>query len=601
MTTATVTVTEPFQGTLATDENMPYILMCMQAADDIAVDTETSGLNVRNKVDYLMGVCVDVPGVSAYVPFRHKSDNVSRRWLDDMVHVMRDKPLLWHNRKFDMHSFATMGINPLDFKGPQYDSMLLASLVDEELFSKEMDFLARRFLRTGKYQVDVVKKMGEIYGYSNIPAAAYQHYGSYDTVLTRKLKDYFWKRIQQEDLEEVYLNTEMPYTALLYKLEQRGMGVNKEFAEKKASIGNGRMATLRRELDINPASKKDLEKLLLVDLGLPIFKHTKSCDYCKQGASVDSHKGPPSFDKDAMKEYDDILQAMNNPTAKRISEYRGWQKAVSSLYEPLLEKVGPDGRIRTEFQQHRTVTGRLSSSDPNLQQIPRGSDKIWNGDAKSAFVSGFGDEYCVYGWDYSQLEFRLGAAYGREELLLTEFEKDDADPFSAMAPRIYGSLTPEHRQGTKTFTYANLYGARLKKIALTLGMSQAQAEPLYRNFLATIPGITAVSEQVTNLVKQRGYVKYWDGRRRHIKDKADAYKAWNSVLQGGGAQMVKQAMLACEELEHDEAKMVLQVHDEITWIANRKIIPELEVEVSKRMTNFPQFGVRFAVEGKEWK
>lgn len=597
----TVLDSSTFEGILATDDNMPFILLALQAADEIAVDTETSGLNVRNNVDYCMGICLAVDGMACYIPFRHKSDNVSRLWLDKLIETIKHKDLYWHNRKFDMHSLKTLGVDPLQFTGKQYCSMILASLVDEELFSKELDYLAKRFLKSEKFEYDVIKKLGDIYGYANIEPSAYRNYGSWDTVLTLNLGRVLWRSIITQNLESVYWETEEPFTRVLYVMEQRGVGVNSELAREYAERGRGRMATLYRELGgVNPASPKDLKKLLLDELGLPVLKHTKACEKCNDGWPVDSHEGSPSFDKDAMKDYDEILEASDNPTAKLISEYRGWQKATTSLYEPLLEKVGPDGRIRTEFQQHRTVTGRLSASDPNLQQIPRESTKPWNGNAKSCFNSGK-PGYTLIGWDYSQVELRLAAAYGGESILLAEFERAGADPFAVLAPLIYGYLSKETRQDTKTFVYANLYGAGLRKIAAQLGRPVSEVKDLYDNYIRSIPGIMSVSRQVGEAIKQRGYITYWDGRRRHLKDKSKSYKIWNSVCQGGAAQMVKRAMIRLmNEVDCDDCQMVLQVHDEITFIIRTDLIEHYRPKIESIMVDFPQFGVTFAVDSKEW-
>ena len=188
--------------------------------------------------------------------------------------------------------------------------------------------------------------------------------------------------------------------------------------------------------------------------------------------------------------------------------------------------------------------------------MPRGSSKPWNGNAKSAFTSGR-DGYSLVGWDYSQLELRLAAAYGQEAVLLAEFDKPDADPFKVLAPLIFGTYTEAFRHETKTFVYANLYGAGIPKIASQLGREVSEVEELYKNYHNGIPGIMHISKEVTRLMEQRKWVQYWDGRRRHIKNKNEAYKAWNSLVQGGGAQLVKKAMLRCEEFEDEDCFMPL--------------------------------------------
>lgn len=596
MTTMTVS-----NNLLADDSNMQYILGMLDQANDIAVDTETSGLNVRNNVDYLMGVCVDAPGVSAYIPFRHKDQNVDRRYLAPLVQILQQKSLIWHNRKFDYHSFKTIGVDPLSFRGKSYCTLLIAMLVNEELYSKELDQLAKVFLKSSKFEKDRVHGYAQRVGYANVPAAMYKDYGAEDAVLTRRLRDVLWPKLVAQELEGVYWETESPFNNLLYVLEQRGVGTNPSFCEQKSDRGRGRMATLRRELGFNPGSNPELGSVLVDKLGLPVLQHTASCQACKEGHEVNTHTGRASFNKVVMNEYEDILSAQdNNPVARHITEYRGWQKAVTSLYEPTLEKVGPDGRIRTQFKQHGTVTGRLSSSDPNLQQVPRSTAKVWNGDAKSAFNAGQ-EDYLLYGWDWSQVELRLAAAYGREHVLLDEFSQDDADPFRVLAPLIFGVYSDEFRHKTKNgFVYPSLYGAGLVKVAASVGLTVSDTRPLYERYKQSIPGITKVSQQVQQVVEKRGYVKYWDGRRRHFRNRKDAFKAWNSVLQGGSAQLMKQTMLKCAKFDNPECELRLTVHDEITFAVHENMVAKYDPLVREAMCDW-NFGVRLNCDGKEWR
>lgn len=598
--TVTSTVIPPKE--LVTEDNFYYALMCLDANTEIGIDTETTGIDhIKDGRDYLTGVCVSVEGFDGYFPFRHSEGNLPMDYFYKLLGVLENKDLDWHHQKFDFHSIRTMGVDPLTvFKGQQYCTMMLAHLVNEELYSKELDFLAKWFLKDGKKNEELVHKMGQTYGYANVPPHIMAPYGAHDANLTRRLKPILWAEILKQDLQDVYLSTEAPFTKLLYKLEQRGVGVNKNLCEEYAGRGRNRMATIERSVGFSPSSPKQLGNYLLGELGLPVLAHTKSCDDCnKYKRPVGTHKGPPSFNKKVMEEYDEILQESSNPTARLVGEFRGWQKATTSLYEPLLEKTGPDGFIRTNFKQHGTVTRRLSATDPNLQQIPRSSSKPWNGKAKQAFHSGR-PGFKLIGWDYGQLELRLGASYGQEEVLLTEFKREGADPFSILAEIIFGVLTPETRHDTKTFVYANLFGAGLPKIAAQLGRPLEEVEELYDNYHRGIPGMMSVSKRVNNAMAARGFIKYWDGARRHMRDKNDSYKAWNSLLQGGGAQLVKKAMLRCEKFEDDNCFMVLQVHDEITFVIREDMIDHYEPMIVEAMTDW-DLGVKMSVEGKEWK
>jgi DNA polymerase-1 len=537
---------------------------------------------------YLIGISFATEDFQCYVPIRHKTGNITiQRWTHHLTSVLMGKALDWHNRKFDLHSLTTLGINPLLFKGPQYDSLMIAQLVNEELPSKELDWLSKQYLKDEKYKDDHVKEVGNIYGWDTIPPEVMAQYAGHDARLHFDLKRYFWPKLVAQNLESVYWDTEAPFTNMLYLMEQRGVGVNQELAAQLAERGNGRMGTIKRNLRFNPASPNDLQAYLIEGLGLPVLGRTPT--------------GRPSFTKKIMEEYDEILQGQKDPTAQLVAEFRGWQKATSSLYEPLLAKVGPDGRIRTEFKQHGTVSGRLSASNPNLQQVPRSSKKLWNGHAKACFNSGR-DGFMLYGYDYSQIELRLAAAYGREQTLLAEFDKEQSDPFRVYCEILFGQFTDEGRHDTKTFFYANLYGAGVAKIDATLGWNNlARTQPVFNKFRASIPGITEVAKSVNAAMSQQGFVTYWDGRRRHIRNKSESHKAWNSVIQGGAAQLVKKAMLRCEEFADNDCYPVLTVHDEITFVVREEALPDYEPKIKQAMTDFTQFGVKFAVEGKEWK
>lgn len=575
---------------------MPMLLMEMEAADDLAVDTETSGLNVRNGVDYLTGFCIDTGFSSFYLPFRHAKGaelNLSRRWLEPLESILQKQNLIWHNQKFDFHSVKTIGMDPDKWTGKQYCTLLISHLVNEELWSHELDFLAKWYCKMSKTDGDLIHDLAEIYGWENLPPNIMAPYGAGDVRITRALRDKLWPLLQKQGLESVYWDTEQPFDRSLYRMEQRGVGVNRELASSMAERGRARMVSIHREFRFNPASTVDLGHYLLDKLELPVLARTP--------------KGKPSFNKMAMEQYDEILQLSSNPAAQLIAEYRGWQKATTSLYEPLLRKVGPDGRIRTNFKHHGTVTGRLSSNDPNLQQIPRGSNKRWNGNAKACFTSGI-DDFALYGWDYSQIELRLSAAYGRESILLAEFEKPDADPFRVICPLIFGTYSDELRHKTKNcFVYPSLYGAGPAKVALVLGRSLEETLPLYNNYKRGIAGITQKANEVNDVMAKQGFITYWDGRRRHIKNRSDSFKAWNSLLQGGSAQLMKKAVLRVEEFADADCFPVLTVHDEITFCVRREAIPDYEPKIKSAMLDWKNpdgsnlFPVKFAVDGKEWK
>ncbi|HET7713988.1 MAG TPA: DNA polymerase [Patescibacteria group bacterium] len=466
----------------------------------------------------------------------------------------------------------------------QFDVMMEAQLVNEEWPSKELDWLSKTLLKEGKGdEADEAAKWGNVFGWGTVPIEIMEKRARIDTDRTLRCHEVLWHKLEQQDLTGLW-DAESEFTDVLRSMESEGVGVDTSFAERKLHEGRARMGDIEEQLDFKPTSSS-LAPILFDELGFPVLERS-------------TKTGKPSLNKRVMEQYDLMLEASGNPLAQLVLEYRGWQTACGLLYEPTLRLLSPDGRIRTNYKQHGTVTSRLSSNGPNMQQVPRKGEKPWNGDAKQMFNTGC--DCCeLWGFDYSQLEFRLSAAYGGEKWLLDTFADPDADVFDNMSQRIGAP-----RQTCKTFTYANLYGAGLDKIAYTLGRQPNEIEALYENFLESIKHIKSASRRATRLAEQRKFVRYWTGRRRHFVWDDGYHKAFNSLLQGGAAELVKHAMLSCREVEdtgpHGDCRMVLQVHDEIVFRIKKGRKDYYAPEIIKRMTNFPQFGVPLAVEGKIW-
>ena len=566
-------------------------LSAMLDADLIAVDTETTGIDrIKDGRDSLIGISVayrigDLGIFSGYFPFYHQVErgNLDPKILARLCDVLSRKPLVWHHRKFDRHSLESVGIDSKRvMRQRQFDCMIEAQMVNEEWPSKELDWLSKTLLKDEK-KGDAVKRWAEIYGWGTVPIEMMDPYARQDAELPLRLhNDVLWGRLQSQELDSLW-DVESQFTDTLYNMEREGVGVDTDFAERKLHKGRARMGDIAEQLGFDP-TPTNLRHLFFEELKFPVLEYTE--------------KGNPSLNKRVMEEYDVLLSASDNPTAQLVLEYRGWQTACGLLYEPTLRLLSPDGRIRTNYKQHGTVTSRLSSSGPNMQQNPRKSEKEWNGDSRTMFNTGC-DCCDLWGFDYSQLEFRLGTAYGGDKWLIDTFNDPSADVFNTMSERI---MVP--RQTCKTFTYGNIYGAGLEKIAYTLNRKPTDIEDLYANFLGSIPGIRGASNRATHLAKQRKFVRYWTGRRRHFAWDDKYYKAFNSILQGGAAELVKYAMLSCREVEdlseHGDCRMVLQVHDEIVFRIRKGMIDKYRPEIEKRMTNFPDFGVKLAVEGKVW-
>ena len=559
-------------------------ISAMLSAEIIAVDTETTGLKVQDGTDYLMGVSVAYRlgplGIfSAYFPFRHESGNLDREVLGKLRTVFDSVPLVFHNLKFDLHSLKTIGLVP----GPDvklFDTLNMAHMCNEELPSKSLNYLAEKFLQDSK--TDEVKAWADVFGWRTVPVGLMEPYACRDAELTLRLFELLWADMKKQELADLW-PTERRFTRLLFDMEQRGVLVNESFAADKIAQGEEAMLRIEKFLGWNPGSKNDLEQFLIHDLGLPVHH-------------VSERTGKPSFNREAMEFYDELLEQQERTEARAVLVYRGWQKAVSSLYRPALALRSADGRVRCNFKQHGTKTGRLACAEPNLQQVPRKSDKAWNGDSKRTFLASPGRE--LWGYDYSQLEFRLATAYGRIPWLMECFNDPSRDVFNELAQRI-----GEVRQDTKTYVYCTMYGGGKGKVASTLGKPLSAIENNYDLFKESIAGINDASRVAQKRAKSEGYVRMWTGRRRHFPYDEGQHKAFNSVLQGGGAEVVKRAMIMIdsdERIDKDRCNIVLQVHDEIVFDMDPSYRAYVEPIIIEHMTNFPEFGVRFAVEGKVW-
>ncbi len=348
--------------------------------------------------------------------------------------------------------------------------------------------------------------------------------------------------------------TEADFIRMIAAIKDRGIAVDVKFSQQKAIEGTRILNQLREELGWNPGSSKQLGEYLVGELGLPVLKYTEA--------------GKPSFDKFALEEYEELLDGLGDETAKKVLTYRGWQKTVSSNFQAYLDLRDQNDILHPNYKVHGARTCRLSCEKPNLQQIPRGSSKPWNGDVKKAFIPRSEDLYqrirngsrnsrCVGSlklrtFDFKQVEFRLAAAYAQEKELLAIFN-DGGDIFTEMSNEL-----DRPRANVKTLVYSTLYGAGPKKVAQVLGMSFDDGKEFYDEYHKRWPGFKRMSDAATKIAKQDGYIEYWSKRRRHLS-RDEAHKAWNSVLQGGAFEIVKNRMLALRD-----EPIVLQVHDSVT-------------------------------------
>jgi DNA polymerase-1 len=534
-----------------------------------------------------------------YLPFRHTNVGLLQGYnlpfwkFRPMLQALLDNNLIiYHKAKFDLVSLETLGLDTGDaFAGRFACTMVLAHLLNENVpyTGKSLDSCARYYLNDdkGKRKDEDLKALTKNFGWGILTPTIICKYAVWDAVLTFQLFEALRPSLAKEGLSDVWMH-KSDFMRLLIKMEKTGIKVDQELCIEMAEQGHKEMDRLKAELGFNPASTTELGQVLIEEMGFEEQLLTR-----KNG------KRTRTFNKDAMEYYDRILEELDDPLANQIKIFRGWQKSTSSNYEPYVRLISPDGRIRTDFTQHVTVTGRLSSREPNLQQIPKVGDKAWNGRMKACFIPAPG--YTLISVDFSQLELRLATVYAQEPTLKAAFLAGQ-DVFAIMAKEL--GMT---RDACKTMVYLIQYGGKAHRASLSLKVSLLRAKELIDNFYRTYPRFRAVSDKYQHLAKKYGQVKLWTGRRRHFSDPdADAHKAFNSVIQGGAADIVERSLVKLDKrgLLTNDCRLLLQIHDEGLFEIKDEIADEATHEIAKSMAEVdfhPQLEtVRFKAVGKAW-
>ena len=584
--------TESPNWTLSEDKFQQF-LAGMRNAEYLAIDTETTGeeFDIRSGAGYAIGLSIafrPIRGasiVSAYFPVRHFDWNYSQHHLSQLKEIIesQEQTLIFHNAKHDLVSLETIGIHA---DGPYYDTMLMAHLLDENEPSKALDYLAKKYLGDSKQRSELLQAAIKAVGWKMLPSYMVQEYAAHDAVLCLRLFEEFIAKWLEEELDKDWEHRSQ-FVRVIARMEQQGICIDANLCKREIAKGEFRMREITEALNKNPGSTKDLKELLIDNLKLPVVRWTPA--------------GAPSFNKEAMVEYEAMLAASDNPTASLILEYRGWQKTVSSNYRAYIKLLDYDERLRPNYKLHGTRTGRLSCETPNLQQIPRVSDKAWNGALKKAFVPTEG--YTLWEFDYAQLELRLGAAYAKDTSLKFIFSDPERDVFTEMAQQLGMA-----RQDVKTLVYTIQFGGGVARVSNVFKIADSRARTLIDNFYATYPGFRQVSSRATSVARSKGYVKLWSGRRRHfskIERQDKPYKAFNAVIQGGAADIVMHTILRLDDfLDHGKdpaCRMLLQIHDAVVFeIKNGReddYIPQIKAIMEDVQ---PDFGVRFKVSHNIW-
>jgi DNA polymerase-1 len=548
----------------------------------ITVDTEG--------VERMLGfsVCFDGLSDGFYLSFNHARDNLNDRQKDKVFGILhKAEALIFHNA---LHDLRVLSRNGFDFRGKFYDTMLMCHWVNEERVSYRLNDLSPLYGGKPKVMPQIMADIIEQEGWDAVPIQWMTYYSGNDAFIEHELFHKVLPEFQAQGFDGPLWEEEQEFIRdVMIPLKDWGIKVDSTFCVKEILKGNAIMEECKKELGYRTIGRTALKEIFIDKLGLPVVKTTG--------------KGQPSFDKDAMAEYDAMLERSKNPVAQTVLRYRGWQKTSSANYKAYLTNLDSDGILHPNYNLHRTVTARLSSSDPALQQIPKSSEKEWNGHVKDAFIPREG--FKLWTVDYNQLQFRMTCGYAKQMDLIEIFGDPKRDIFTEMANDM-GWI----RDDVKTLVYLILFGGGANRAMNAFGLSTVEeGGELVNEFHSLYPNIKKTSKQAQRFAERHGFIAFWTGRRRHFPRGSSYYRAFNAAIQGGEAEIMKRAMIELQRQVIDEnCKMVLQIHDELAFEIKdgleEKYLPDcqrvMESIPNERFNAFTGTPVAFRTAVKPW-
>ena len=564
--------------TILTEDQLSAWVERIKAADLIAVDTETTSLNYM--VADLVGISIAVDaGQAAYIPFGHDYLGVPEQLSRDRV-IAHLKPLLENpsikkvgqNIKYDMSIFAQHGIA---LKGIEFDTMLESYILDSVATRHDMDSLADKYL--GEQTIKFTDIAGKGAGQLTFNQVALEDAGPYaaeDADITLRLHQALWPKVSAEaTLASVLTDIELPLIPVLSRIERTGALVDDTLLFHQSQELSERIAELERqawalaEQEFNLASPKQLGEILFTKLELPVLKKTA--------------KGAPSTKEEVLQEL-----ALDYPLPKVLLEHRGLAKLKSTYTDKLPTMINPTTkRIHTSYHQAGTATGRLSSSDPNLQNIPVRSAEGRR--VRQAFIAAPGCK--IVAADYSQIELRIMAHLSEDPSLLAAFAAGQ-DIHRATAAEVFGtdteSVTVDQRRSAKAINFGLIYGMSAFGLARQLNIGRKQAADYIELYFQRYPGVQHYMNNIRHSAAEFGYVETYFGRRLYLPEisssngmrrQAAERTAINAPMQGTAADIIKLAMISVDDwLQNSDldSVIIMQVHDELVLE-----VPEQELEI----------------------
>ncbi len=552
----------------------------LQQAELIAFDTETTSLNYMQAE--VVGVSFAVgAGKAAYLPFGHD-------YLDAPAQLERDavlaqlKPLLedankakvGQNLKYDASVLARYGI---ELRGIAFDTMLESYVLNSTLTRHDMDSLSLQYLqhKTIKFE-EIAGKGAKQLTFNQIPLEQAAPYAAEDADITLRLHQCLWPKLEAEPgLKQLFEKVELPLVSILSKVERTGVRIDSSLLSAHSLSLSERIGELEKQAHevageaFNLSSTKQLQQILFEQMELPVIKKTP--------------KGAPSTAEEVLQEL-----ALDYPLPKLILEHRGLVKLKSTYTDKLPKLVEPStGRVHTSYHQAGAATGRFSSTDPNLQNIPIRNEE--GRKVRQAFVPEEG--YKLVAIDYSQIELRIMAHLSGDKGLLTAFAAGE-DIHRATASEVFDQpleqVSSEQRRSAKAINFGLIYGMSAFGLAKQLHIGRQDAQQYMDRYFERYPGVLDYMERTREFAQAHGYVETLFGRRLHLADinsrngmrkKAAERAAVNAPMQGTAADIIKKAMIAVAEWidqrDNDDVRMLMQVHDELVFEIKQELVDAL--------------------------
>jgi len=599
--------TQKTYETILTEAQFSAWLKRLEAAELFAFDTETTSLDYSQA--HIVGVSFAVEaGHAAYLPLAHTYPDAPQQ-LDRTETLEKLRPLLENpakakvgqNLKYDMHVLANHGIS---LRGIAHDTMLESYVLNSTASRHNMDDLAKKYLGldTIHYE-DVAGKGAKQLGFADIAIDQATPYAAEDADITLRLHQALLPKLQQHPtLHQLYQDLEMPLVPVLARIERNGVLIDTAMLAQQSLELSSHIITLEQHAHdlagraFNLGSPKQIQDILYDQLKLPVLKKTP--------------KGQPSTDESVLQEL-----AVDYPLPKVILEYRGLSKLKSTYTDKLPQQVDSQtGRIHTSYHQAVAATGRLSSSDPNLQNIPIRSAE--GRKIRQAFIAPSG--YKIVAADYSQIELRIMAHLSADEGLLEAFRLGE-DIHKATAAEVFGvpleQVTHDLRRSAKAINFGLIYGMSSFGLAQQLGLGRNQAQAYIDLYFARYPGVKNYMDSIREQAREQGFVETLFGRRLYLPDikarnanirQYAERTAINAPMQGTAADIIKRAMTATDTWLNEglaDAKMIMQVHDELVFEVAENQLDACTAEIKNLMCAAADLKVPLVVDvgiGDNW-